>query len=112
MTIGASVNYLLSMTRVLKMTNKILLFTSPTCGPCMMMKPAMADLANEHKDNYDYEVIDTHTDEGSALATRYRVRAVPTTVLLQDNNEVGFIVGAKPKDIMKNILFSSGFITQ
>ena len=69
---------------------KVLLFSSPTCGPCKQLKAALKTMEVEA----DEEI---NIMEGSNLDTikEYKIRGVPTMVLLNSEGvavdvEVGF----------------------
>ena len=50
------------------------LFTSPTCGPCTMLKKLLID-ANRLQ---DVELVDTSTPDGTMMSREYGVRSVPS----------------------------------
>ena len=69
----------------------ILDFTAPWCNPCQQMKPAVAQLA---KKGYPIQAVDY---DSSPLTDRYKVRAVPTFVVVRpDGQELGRISGFRP----------------
>lgn len=65
-------------------------FSAPWCGPCKMFGPTMDRVAsqgiNVTKINIDYE---------ADAVTKYGVRSVPTTILVENGQEVKRFVGAK-----------------
>lgn len=67
--------------------NKLLVFTAQWCGPCKAYKPTLAKLSQEQ-----VEVVDIEEDT-EELRTKFNVGAVPTTVVLQDGQEVRRFVG-------------------
>lgn len=62
---------------------KLLQFKASWCGPCKMQ-------TKEFEENpVDTELVPIDVDEDKGdLATKYNVRAVPTMVLVGDNDEV------------------------
>lgn len=62
---------------------KLLKFFSPTCGPCKIMATRLKDLKNCTIEEHDIS-----TDNGSDVAEKYKVRSIPTLVLLNNNDEV------------------------
>jgi thioredoxin 1 len=65
-------------------------FGATWCGPCQTFKPIMKEIAS---DGYNVEFIE---NEQEALS--YGVRGVPTTIILEDNRELGRFVGPQPKN--------------
>ncbi len=69
--------------------NKILRFTSSTCGPCKLLAKTL-----EHTDlGAEVEVVDT--DAWPDIAESYNIRSIPTLVYLKGEKEVGRISGVK-----------------
>jgi thiol-disulfide isomerase/thioredoxin len=68
-------------------------FWSPTCGPCMQMKPTVQSLISA---GYPVRQIDVSREP--QLAQQYRVTGIPCFVMLVDGQEVGRIVGATSTD--------------
>lgn len=62
-------------------------FWSPTCGPCMTIKPAIEDLKEEF-DTVQWVSVNTHRDT-QGYASQLKVSVVPTIVVLKNNIEVG-----------------------
>ena len=65
-------------------------FSAPWCGPCKTFGPTMDRVASQgiqvNKINIDYE---------ANAVTKYGVRSVPTTILVENGQEVRRFVGAK-----------------
>tara|TARA_B100001778_G_scaffold182009_1_gene149812 strand:- start:202 stop:450 length:249 start_codon:yes stop_codon:yes gene_type:complete len=76
---------------------KIIYFTAPWCGPCKALGPVMEKLSLSipiHKVN-----IDNDTEK----STHYGVRAVPTLIKVDDqNNEIKRTVGNKSEQDILN----------
>ena len=68
-------------------------FSATWCGPCKVFKPVMQELAEQ---GHSIEFIDV--DEQSDVATEFGVRSVPTTVVMENGQEVDRFVGAIPKE--------------
>ena len=62
-------------------------FWSPTCSPCIAIKPAIDDLKEEF-DDVKWTSVNTHIDP-QALGRRMNVQVVPTIVVFKDGVEVG-----------------------
>ena len=68
-------------------------FSATWCGPCKVFKPVMQEIAGQV---HSIEFIDV--DEQSDVATEFGVRSVPTTVVMENGQEVDRFVGAIPKE--------------
>ena len=66
---------------------QILYFTASWCGPCRMLGPIMESLKGQI--NYRKPDIDNEED----FAVRYKVRSVPTLVLVENGVEKNRLVG-------------------
>jgi thioredoxin 1 len=75
---------------------KILYFTASWCAPCKALSPIMDSLQGQI--NFDKIDVDSNTD----LSTQYGVRGVPSLVLLENDNEVGRLVGVQTKEQILN----------
>ena len=68
----------------------IIKLSATWCAPCKAYAPTFHKVQemDEYKD-IDFKEIDIEEDdEGEELATKYRVRSVPTTIIHSDNDEV------------------------
>ena len=67
---------------------KVLMFTSPGCGPCNTIKPTIAELRDDYS-QFEWVDIDT-TKDPNATAFKMGVRLVPTMVVFKpDGTEFG-----------------------
>ena len=80
---------------------KILYFTATWCGPCKALGPVMDSLQGQI--NFDKIDVDTNTD----LSTQYGVRGVPSLVLLENEEEIGRLVGVQSKESILNFYTNS-----
>ena len=69
-------------------------FTAAWCPPCRVMKPVLADLAEERP---DLRVVHLDVDEHQQTAASYGVLSMPTFILFRDGREVQRLVGARPR---------------
>ena len=76
-------------------------FWAPWCGPCKIIAPVLNDIA-ENEDNIT--VAKVNVDHNQPLAKKFKVRNIPTLVVLKDGVEVHRFVGVKTKRaIMKEV---------
>jgi thiol-disulfide isomerase/thioredoxin len=64
-------------------------FWSPTCGPCMQMKPTVEALIQAR-----YPIRQINVSQEPELARQYGVTGIPCFVMLVDGHEVDRVVGA------------------
>lgn len=80
---------------------ELLLFTSKTCAPCKGLKPVLQGYAAEH--GLELKEVDVATSPVDVA--RNNVRAVPTTILMQDGmvmrKHVGSMSPTDLKDFMR-----------
>ncbi|MDD3164785.1 MAG: thioredoxin [Oscillospiraceae bacterium] len=76
--------------------NVVVDFYANWCAPCQMMSPVVEDLAQYLADRY--RVCKVDIDASAALAGRYHVQSVPTTIIFQDGSEAARLVGLQNKD--------------
>ena len=74
-------------------------FTATWCGPCQKMKPIIEQL---HREGYPVRQVDV--DQHRALAQRYNVTALPTFILVVNDQEVARLVGARPESELRRML--------
>jgi thioredoxin 1 len=75
---------------------------APWCGPCMTMAPIIEDLAEEYAGRVIFGKL--NTDENPLTTERFGIMGIPTFLFLQGGQEVERIVGAVPKQEIKNVL--------
>lgn len=70
-------------------------FYADWCGPCKMVAPIVAELAEEYAGVY--KIGKLNVDEQPDTAQKYRVMSIPTLIIFKNGAPVGQIVGAVPK---------------
>ncbi|WP_318659901.1 thioredoxin [Treponema sp.] len=82
---------------VIKSDKPVLLdFFATWCGPCSMLSPVIAEIAEEYKDKIKVGKIDVSNQE--ELAARYDVMGVPTIIVMDKGEVKATSVGYKPKE--------------
>ncbi len=77
-------------------------FWATWCGPCMMLSPVIAELAEELEGKV--KVGKVNVDEQNELAMQYRVASIPTLLLFKNGELAKTSVGFMPKnDIIANL---------
>lgn len=77
-------------------------FWASWCGPCMMLSPVIAELAEELDGKV--KVGKVNVDEQNELAMQYRVASIPTLLLFKNGQLVKTSVGFMPKnDIIETL---------
>jgi len=90
-------------TEVLKSDIPVLVdFWATWCGPCMMLSPVIAELAEEFEGKV--KVGKVNVDEQNDLAMQYRVASIPTLLLFENGHLTKTSVGFMPKnDIIETL---------
>ena len=70
-------------------------FWASWCGPCMMLSPIIAELAEELEGKV--KVGKVNVDEQGELAMEYRVASIPTLLLFKNGKLEKTTVGFMPK---------------
>jgi len=74
-------------------------FWAPWCGPCLVVSPIIEELAEEYSGKIAFGKI--NVDENPATANKFGIFSIPTIVFLKNGKEVDRIIGAVPKDYIK-----------
>lgn len=70
-------------------------FWATWCGPCKMLAPVLAEIAEERA---DIKVGKINIDEEPELATEFRIVSIPTVMLFKDGKSVQTEIGYRSKD--------------
>ena len=77
-------------------------FWAEWCGPCRMVAPILAEIAEENEGKVKVGKI--NVDEEGALAGDFRISAIPTLIVFKNGEAVQKIVGVQPKDAILDLL--------
>lgn len=73
-------------------------FYADWCGPCKMIAPIFAKLADEMT---DVKFLKVDTDEHGSIAQGFGISSIPTLLVFKDGNLVDKHVGFMPEPTMK-----------
>jgi len=77
-------------------------FWASWCGPCRMLAPIVAEIAEEYADTV--KVCKVNVDEEPQLAAAFRVSNIPMLAVMKDGKPVNAMVGYRPKDQIVGLL--------
>ena len=77
-------------------------FWASWCGPCKMLSPIIAQIAEEHAGKVKVGKI--NVDEQQELAAQYRVMSIPTLIVFKNGEAVAQSVGVQPKEQIESLL--------
>ncbi len=83
---------------------KILVFVSSHCPHCPNAEKVAEKIAPEYSEyGLSFRKVRMKTSEGKELASKYNIMAMPTILLLDDeNNEIQRIVGAPSEESLRS----------
>ena len=73
---------------------------APWCGPCRMVAPVIEELSAEFAGRISFGKL--NTDENQRLAMTYGITAIPTIMLFARGQLVDKVVGAYPKQMLRD----------
>ncbi len=77
-------------------------FWAPWCGPCRMVAPVVEELSNDYDGRVKF--VKLNTDENPTVSGKYGIRSIPTLLIFKGGQQVGQVVGFRPKsDLAKHL---------
>ncbi|MBI5492736.1 MAG: thioredoxin [Deltaproteobacteria bacterium] len=77
-------------------------FWASWCAPCRAIAPIVEEMANEYTGKV--RVAKMNVDDNPATPGRYGVRGIPTLILFKGGKVVDQLVGAVPKNQIKDLI--------
>jgi thioredoxin len=77
-------------------------FWAVWCGPCMFFAPIFKKLQGEFQN--DFIFVKVNVDENNAIARKYGITGIPTTLFIKNKDVINQIVGAMDYERMKKVL--------
>ena len=77
-------------------------FWAVWCGPCRMLAPTVAKIAEEREEQV--KVCKLDVDEVPAVAQQYGISSIPTLMVFKNGAVVNTIVGVQPKAAIEAML--------
>lgn len=82
---------------------QILDFWAEWCKGCVTMLPLFKELEKEYL-NLEFISVDCDTDDGAEMVDEFKIRNLPTIIVLKDGIEVERVNGTKSKQQLKELV--------
>lgn|SRR5574344_419863 len=80
-------------------------FWASWCGPCKMMNPKVAEVADKYENKV--KVVKVNIDDQPQIAQQYQIKAIPAFLVFKGGKIVNSIEGAVPQDELESLINSS-----
>jgi thioredoxin 1 len=80
-------------------------FWAEWCPPCKIIAPSLEQLADEYVGTF--KVGKLNVDDNRETAMKYGIRGIPTLLVIKEGDVTEQIVGAHPKDTLKDKILSA-----
>lgn len=88
---------------VIKSDKPVLIdFWATWCGPCRMLSPIIAEIANEYDGKV--KVCKVNVDDEPELANSFNVSSIPMVVVMKNGKVTDALVGYRPKEEIEALL--------
>lgn len=82
----------------------ILDFWGENCLPCKKVAPIIDQLESEYYQSVNFKKINVELKENEDLLIKYKVRSIPTVIVLKEDKIVDTYVGPHPKSTYEQLI--------
>ena len=77
-------------------------FWAAWCGPCRMMSPVIAELAEKYEGKA--KICKVYVDEEPELAAAFKVMSIPMFAVIKNGQVTDSLIGARPKEDLEVLI--------
>ena len=77
-------------------------FYADWCGPCKMLSPVLAELAEKYSGKLD--IYKVNTEEQQQLSSVFGIQSIPTMLLIPVSGKPQLVRGALPKETLEKAI--------